>query len=232
MAAHKLNTAYFVLILAVLILKPAYSAPAYGTHMPKAKHWTWGAEAKVLKDRNLDNDEGALKGKRYFLTGSYSFFEWLCIDGKIGAGDVKWDRNKADDLNYSTNFAGAYGFRVKCFENKEYGINIVTGFQHISVHPNSKTQGNDKNEAIVDEWQGSIVMSKAIGSFVPYIGGRFGTMDLIKKTNEHDRKRIKSEKNYGLILGFDYWLSKNIKLNLEGAFVDGEEVALGVSRDF
>ena len=108
----------------------------------------------------------------------------------------------------------------------------MAGFQHISVHPEPKNQGGDKNEAIIDDWQFSMVASKDIGDFVPYLGARYGTLDFIRRTNEVDRKRIKSEKNFGLIIGMDYWLDKRTKLNLEGAFLDGEEVAIGVTYDF
>ena len=223
---------FIVLNLIFLFSQISYAAPAYGTHMPKKRHWTLGAESSFIIDRNLDNDEGGTYGNRYFLTTSYGIFSWFSFDGKIGLGDVDWDRNKGDDLNYSTNFAGAYGFRIKGYEDKERGIKSVVGFQHISVHPEAKNQGGDKNEAIIDDWQLSVVASKDIKDFVPYLGARYGTLDFIRRTNDVDRKRIKSEKNFGLIFGLDYWLNERTKLNLEGGFLDGEELAIGISYDF
>jgi len=80
--------------------------------------------------------------------------------------------------------------------------------------------------------EGSIAISKDMGKFVPYLGARYGTLDYIKWENEHDRKRIKSEENYGLIIGLDYHLDDRTKINLEGAFIDSEEFAIGVSREF
>ena len=223
----------FLSILIVLFSKVSYAAPVYGTHMPKEHHWAWGAEGNFVRDRNLDNDEGAVKGNRYFLTGSYGVFKWLSFDGKIGIGNVRWDRNKGEDnLAYSANFAGAYGFRIKGYENKKMGIKSVAGFQHISVHPDPKNQGGDKHEVIIDDWQGSILISKDIGKLVPYFGGMYGTVDLIKRINEHDRKRIKAEKHYGVVVGMDWWISKDIKVNMEGDFLDGEEFTVGISRDF
>lgn len=225
----------FLFIVAVLVLlfcRISYAAPAYGTHMPEKRHWTWGLEADSIIDRNLDNDVGGTSGDRFFVTGSYGIFSWLSFDGKIGIGDVEWDRNGADNLTYSTNFAGAYGFRIKGYENKEEGIKCVVGFQHISVHPDAKNQGGTKHEAIVDEWQGSAIISRDIGNFVPYVGGRYGTLDFIKWENEAHRKRIHSEEYYGVIIGLDYWLNKRTRLNLEGIFLDGEELAVGISYDF
>lgn len=226
----------FLFVVSVLILlscaRASYAAPAYGTHMPEERHWTCGLEFNSLIDRNLDNDEGGTNGGRYFLTCSYGVFRWLCFDGKIGLGKVDWERPGADDLNYATNFAGAYGFRIKGLEKEEWGIKSVIGFQHISVHPEPKNQGGNKNESIIDDWQFSAIVSKDLWDFVPYVGGRYGTLDFIKRTNEVDRKRIKAERNYGVIVGLDYWLNERTKLNLEGAFLDGEEVAVGISYDF
>ncbi|MDP8230312.1 MAG: hypothetical protein P9L93_04325 [Candidatus Gorgyraea atricola] len=221
-----------LIIFIFLFCRISIAAPVYGTHMPKERRFTCGLEGNFIVDRNLDNDEGATSGDRYFFTLSYGIFSWLSFDGKIGVGDAGWHRIGADDLSYATNFAGGYGFRVRGYEIEEWGIKSVAGFQHISVHSDAKNQGGDKHDAIIDEWQGSLVVSKDIGSLVPYFGTRYGTVDFIKWLNEHDRKRIQSEKYYGLIIGLDYWLSDKTKINLECDFLDGEEFALGFSRDF
>jgi len=218
--------------LRVSVFSLVWAAPTYGTHMPEKRHYTLGLEGNFILDRNLDNDQGGTSGDRYFLTVSYGIFSWLSFDGKIGVGDVEWHRTHADDLNYNANFAGAYGFRIKGYENKEWGVKSVAGFQHISVHPDPKNQGNIKHETIIDEWQGSVIVSKDIGSFVPYLGARYGTLDFLKWENEKDRERTHSEKYYGAIVGLDYWLDKRTRINMEGAFFDGEEIAIGISRDF
>lgn len=222
-----------ILIGILLVTSPGYAAPVHGTHMPEEKRFTCGLEGSFILDRNLDNDQGSTSGDRYFATVSYGVFEWLCFDGKIGIGDVRWDRTAGnDDLDYASNFAGAYGFRLKGYENDEWGIKSVAGFQHISVHPDAKDQEGNKHETIIDEWQGSLVVSKDIGNFIPYTGVRYGTVDFIKWVDEKDRKRIQSEKYYGIIAGFDYRLDDRTKINLEGIFLDGEELAIGISRDF
>ncbi len=215
-----------------LLTATSHAAPVYGTHMPERCHWTWGLEGNFVIDRNLDNDEGGTNGNRFFVTSSYGIFSWFSFDGKIGVGAVDWDRNRGDDLSYSTSFAGAYGFRIKGYENEKWSIKSVAGFQHISVHPDAKNQAGTKHEAIIDEWQGFVVVSKDVASFVPYVGARYGTLDFIKWENETSRKRIQSEKYYGVIVGLDYWLNERTKVNLEGIFLDGEEFAIGISHDF
>ena len=76
------------------------------------------------------------------------------------------------------------------------------------------------------------MISKDIGNFVPYLGARYGTVDYIKWVNEHDRRRIKSKKMAGIVIGMDYMVAGDTRLNIEGDFVDGEELSIGISRDF
>jgi len=200
--------------------------------MPEKKHWTWGVEGNVIVDRNVDNDRGGVSVNKYFLTGSYGILPWFCFDGKIGVGDVRWDRASNSGLSYDTGFAGGYGFRIKGPGSEKWGMKSAAGFQHICVHPEASNQDNVKHETIIDEWQGSVVVSKDIGRFVPYAGARYGSADFIKWENEHDRKRIQSEKYYGAVVGLDIRLNKRLKANLECCFIDGEEIAAGVSCDF
>lgn len=220
------------LVLVIVSSRFCNAAPAYGTHMPEKRHWTWGLEGSFIVDRNLDNDQGGISGNSYFLTGCYGIFPWISFDGKIGVGDVDWHRKGADNLNYDMGFAGGYGFRIKGYENEERGIKSVVGFQHVSIHPPAENQSGSKHEAIVDEWQGSVIVSKDIGSFIPYLGARYGTADYIKWVDEKDRKRIQSEEYCGVIIGADCWINDVTKINLEGTFLDGQKFAIGISRDF
>lgn len=227
-----IKKAMFVSILILICSRISFAAPCHGTHMPKERHWAWGLEGDFLIDRNLDNGQGGTSGNRFFLTGSYSMFKWICLDGKIGAGDVIWHNSNPGNLNYNTNFAGGYGFRIKGYENKELGIKTVIGFQHISVHPRTTAPSSDKHRVIIDDWQGSALISRDIGRFMPYVGARYSTVDFIKWVNEHDRKRIKSEKKIGVVIGLDYLIKDNMRINIEAAFIDGEEFVIGISRDF
>jgi len=223
---------FLSLVLIAACSLNAYAAPCYGTHVPKEKQWICGLQGNFLIDRNLDNDQGSTIGSRYFLTTSYGVFDWICFDGKIGVGDVAWQNSNPGNLNYNTNFAGGYGFRLRGYENKDLGIKTVVGFQHISVHPSTVSPSYDEHRVIIDDWQGSALISKDIGNFMPYLGARYGTVDYIKWVNEHDRKRIKSEKMFGIAIGLDYLLKENTRINIECDFVDGEEFSIGISRGF
>jgi hypothetical protein len=225
----------FLFLAATLIAissAAAYAAPCYGTHMSEAKKFTLGLQGSFLMDRNMENSHGGTSGNRYFFTCSYGVFDWMCFDGKIGMGDAAWHNSDPGNLNLNSGFAGAYGFRIKGYENKKLGIKIVAGFQHISVHPPMASPANDHHRVIIDDWQGSALISKDIGSLTPYMGARYGTVDYLKWVNEHDRKRMKSEKTFSLVVGADYLIAKNTRLNIEGDFIDGEELSIGINRDF
>nr|MBU1328029.1 hypothetical protein [Candidatus Omnitrophota bacterium] len=226
------NFLCFGIILVIICFGIAYAAPCYGTHMPKEKQWILGLQGNFLIDRNLKDSHGSTSGDRYFLTSSFGVFDWICFDGKIGVGDVAWDNSNPGNLTYNTGFAGGYGFRIKGYENKNLGIKTVAGFQHISVHPRTACPASDKHRVIIDDWQGSVLISKDVGNFTPYLGARYGTVDFIRWVNDHDRKRIKSEKMCSVVIGMDYLVAKDTRLNIEGDFIDGEEVSLGISRDF
>ena len=219
-------------ILMMVFSNVSYAAPCYGTHMPDEKRLILGLQGDFLIDRNLKDDQGGTSGDRYFLTCTYGVFDWICFDGKIGVGDVAWHNSNPGDLNYNTGFAGGYGFRIKGYENKTLGIKTVAGFQHISVHPRTTSPASDKHKVIIDDWQGSVLVSKDMGNLVPYLGARYGTVDFIKWVNDHDRHRIKSENMFGVVIGADYTIAKDTRLNVEGMFADGEELAIGISRDF
>ncbi|PIP67642.1 MAG: hypothetical protein COW92_05600 [Candidatus Omnitrophica bacterium CG22_combo_CG10-13_8_21_14_all_43_16] len=223
---------FVLIVLGIAHSGISYAAPCYGTHMPKEKQWTLGLEGNFLVDRDLDDNQGSTSGNRYFLTCSLGVLDWICFDGKIGMGDVAWHNSDPGNLNFNSGFAGAYGFRIKGYENKGLGIKTVAGFQHISVHPPTASPAGDNHRVIIDDWQGSALVSKDMGNLTPYAGARYGTVDYIKWVNEHDRKRIKSEKMFGAVIGFDYLVRKDTRLNIECDFLDGEELSIGISRDF
>ena len=223
---------FILIVLGIVHSGVSYAAPCYGTHMPKEKQWILGLQGDFLIDRNLANNQGSTGGNRYFLTSSLGVFDWICFDGKIGMGDVDWHNSDPGNLHFNSGFAGAYGFRIKGYENKELGIKTVAGFQHISVHPPTTSPANDNHRVIIDDWQGSALISKDMGNLTPYAGAKYGTVDYIKWVNEHDRHRIKSEDMFGAVIGFDYMVKKDTRLNIEYDFLDGEELSIGISRDF
>ena len=210
---------FLSLILILCFASSSYAAPAYGTNMPGKNKFSARLESYTLFKRYLENDYGKLRSQQQFFGLSYGILNWLSIDLKAGGGNIKQRPTGADEIDYATNFAGGYGFRLKFYDQKK--IKGVFGFQHISVHPKTAQVGPVDQKAILDDWQVSLLGSYDLGKAVPYLGTRWSRMDYIHKVNG-DRKRIMSDlgKSIGLIVGVDIPVTEKFWVGLEGQFFD------------
>ncbi|MDD5730037.1 MAG: hypothetical protein PHN57_02800 [Candidatus Omnitrophica bacterium] len=218
-------------ILFTAMAARSYAAPCYGTTMPGKKEFFAGTQFYSIFKRTLENDGGKIRSAQYFFTLSYGFFDWLSVDLKGGAGDIKQRSSENQDLNYVSNFAGGYGFRLKFLDKNNW--KMVFGFQHISVHPASASLNNAKHKAILDDWQTSLLVSYGLKKFTPYLGVRWSRVDYIHRTVE-GRKRVMSDadRSIGFIGGVDVPLTKKIWLNLEGQMFDSQAVAASLNYKF
>jgi hypothetical protein len=222
----------FIFLFAFFILRyPCYAAPCYGTKMPLKKGLFAGLQTHAIFKRYLENEFGKVRSLQHFFLLSYGVYDWLAIDLKAGAGYIKQRPVTSSEIDYSTNFAGGYGFRLKLYDKKD--TRMVFGFQHISVHPKSVHLGTVKNKAILDDWQFSFLVSRDIFKVTPYLGTCWSRIDYIHWTGS-DRKRIMSDltKSTGLIFGLDIPVSKKVWVNLEGQFLDSEDCSFSLNYNF
>lgn len=222
------------LIFIILILAYATSsiaAPCYGTRMPKGKRMFLGVGNYNVFKRYLENDYGKVRSMQNFLLLSYGVFDWLSVDLKGGAGNIKHHPAGSDEIDYPSSFDGGYGFRVKAYENEK--LKIVYGFQHISVHPKTVHLGNVENQSILDDWQISFLASYDFQKITPYLGAKLSRMDYIHRV-DGNRKRWMSDltKNWGAVLGFDLSLTEKIWINLEGQVQDSVAAAFSLNYSF
>ena len=210
---------------------PTYAAPCYGTKMPLRNSFFSGFQTHSILNRYLENQQGELRSLQHFWLVSYGVFDWLCIDLKGGAGNIKQHPLGSDEIDYSSSFNGGYGFRLKLYDRNN--TKMVFGFQHISVHPRKTHLNGTKHTAVLDDWQVSFLVSQEISKFTPYIGTKWSRVDYIHWVEEN-RKRVMSDltKDIGLVFGIDFDITEKIWLNLEGQFFDGEAAALSVNFSF
>ena len=222
---------FFFIMLMCGVSLSANAAPCYGTDMPGARKLTTGIQSYSILDRDLEGDSGSVRSTQSFLILSYGVYDWLAIDLKGGAGNIKQHPPTSDELDYRSSFAGGYGLRILVYDSK--AIKAVFGFQHISVHPSSTDIGDTKHRAILDDWQASFLVSRGFNKCTPYAGIRLSRVDYIH-WNNGQRKRVMSDltENIGLILGTDFLLSDKIRINLEGEFFDTEAFSLGIDYRF
>jgi len=232
MKDKKINCAAAILVIFICgWIVTAQAAPCYGTRMPEKKKLFSGIETHTIFKRYLKDNYGKLRSTQYFLLLSYGLYDWLSIDLKGGAGNIRQHPVGSDELDYPSSFAGGYGFRLRFYNQNN--IKAVLGFQHISVHPRSIDIGNTKHKAVLDDWQVSLLASYDFKKFTPYLGTKCSRVDYIH-WKDTDRKRQMSDltKTMGLVVGSDFNITPKLWLNLEGQFFDGEALAVSLNTSF
>ncbi len=213
-----------VLVFFLLFSFPfnSFSAPCYGTKMPKKSQWFWGIEVNSIIKRDLEGVGGKFRSSQGFLTGSFGIFDWLCFDGKLGYGFVKYHPLDLAEIDYKGSFAGAYGFRIRVYDSPFSEFKAVFGFQHISVHPHHKVINNIKRKVIFDDWQLSFLVSyNRFEKFIPYLGAKASRGDVIEWLDDkRNRRKSEDSQMFGAVVGFDFYFNPRCWLNLEARFLD------------
>jgi len=224
--ASLLNFSFALYVLSFTLI--CYAAPCYGTKMPPKKEIYLGLQSYSIFKRYLEHEAGKLRSLQELFLLSYGVYDWLSIDLKGGAGYIKQHPTGSDELDYPTYMGGGYGFRLKLFKGQD--TQWVFGFQHISIHPKTIDVGPRKHKAVLDDWQFSTLISYDLKKVTPYCGARWSRADYIHWI-DRQRDRVKSDlkKSFGLIVGFDFPITKRVWLNLEGQFLDSEALAFSIN---
>ncbi|MBF0485597.1 MAG: hypothetical protein HQL16_03680 [Candidatus Omnitrophica bacterium] len=220
------------IVLFVFSASAAFAAPAYGTKMPKAKEAFWGIGEYTIFFRTLNKDHGELKSQQEHILLSYGVTDWFSLDLKASLGTIESDPYTGSKIKYDHPvWGGGYGFRVRLYENGP--VRVVSGFQHISIHPKTVKGNGEKNNAILDDWQASALVSYDLKKFTPYTGLRYGTTDYIHRiNNDADRVYSPESRRFDAVLGVDIPVSRKAWINLEGAFGSGEALATSLNFHF
>lgn len=198
------------------------AAPCYGPLLPESKKIFAGVQSYSLMRRALENDYGFMSSTQHFYMMSFGITDWLCLDGKIGTGNIRIHPNEQEKVHYESAFAGGYGVRFRLYQNERKTVNYIFGFHHISVHPYGKMVESNKHQAILDDWQFSLLGSAQIKDWVPYGGLKWSRTDYIHTLNS-ERKRVMGDiaHPFGVVVGVDIPVQKcRWWLNLEGHFID------------
>ncbi|MFA5068755.1 MAG: hypothetical protein WC300_05195 [Candidatus Omnitrophota bacterium] len=92
---------------------------------------------------------------------------------------------------------------------------------------------NQKYEAVLDDWQASLLLSYNCFFITPYAGARLSRTDYINWIDS-DRKRHMSdgEKAIGLIYGVDIMITDEMWLNAKAGFFDAQTIAVSLMTKF
>lgn len=221
----------FIFCLTFCFNSNLLAAPCYGTKTPQKGEFFYGLETYTIFKRDLEADYGKLRSTQRFFQISYGILDWLSLDLKGGAGNIKQHPLSSDEVDYTSSFAGGYGIRIKFYDQEK--IKMVFGFQHISVHPRSIDLGDVKHKAVLDDWQISLIGSYDFSKVTPYLGAKLSRVDYIHWIEE-DRQRRMSDltKSLGVVCGLNLNLTDKTWLNLEGQFIDGQALACSFNFKF
>ena len=221
----------FFIIQLLFLTGKTYAVPCYGTRMPQKGEYFGGFQTHVIFERELEDGFGTARSRQHFFQLSYGVFDWLSIDLKGGAGNIKQHPIGSTEIDYPSSFAGGYGFRIRILNQEK--IKAVFGFQHISVHPRSVRLDGERNQAVLDDWQTSLLASYEFSKITPYIGAKFSRVDYIHWVDGNRKRRMSDlTKTIGLVCGFDLDLTEKTWLNLEGQFFDGEAASISFNFKF
>ena len=209
-------------------MSSAHAAPVLGPAMPAKGQCHVGFRTHAVLDNAMEGVHGETKSLQHLAEFSYGVTDRLSLDLQAGVGNIRAYPDSGNKIVYNSGFAGGYGFRIKAYEKNK--VTVVAGFQHISVHPYADFVGNDKYQAILDDWQVSALAAYSFERITPYVGIKAGRMDYTYWVNEHDRNRVKSDetKTVGLALGMNIGIDERSRINLEVQLFDVEAVTVGM----
>ncbi|MFH1460325.1 MAG: hypothetical protein ABIG64_08185 [Candidatus Omnitrophota bacterium] len=205
--------------------------PSEGNFLPGLHTTIWGFQYNHIFKRDFNKVPGQGATTQYFLKASYGLTKRLFIDGKVGLGNVSFQRNDGLNLDFPTGFAGGYGIRYLFYADEKEKIKSIFGFQHISCHPFKDTVNNIEHRVIWDEWQGTWLFIKEFRENDIYFGPQYSNTQLKYKQGDL-RRRLKSEDCWGFLLGADYQIKDDVNANAEIRFFDEWAINFGIGYKF
>ncbi len=223
-----------ILIISFAWAGTLLAAPSNGTKLLERGKIEAGYEFNNMFKRPLERPYGKMSTADNFFILSIGVFDWLTLDGKIGAGnEMVKEGERLPKLDFHAGFAGGYGFRARLFEHAGTGVRVIAGAQHICAHPAPRSVGDDKYESILDDWQVSGLVTRKFKYVTPYLGMKLSDCEFIYTINKHDRKRRYSLDHIGFIFGSDFlFFEDKIRVNVEARLFDENAFSTAVAYTF
>ena len=222
-----------LVVTSFLIFYPevSFAAPTCGVHMPKRNTVDFGIEGYSLRCyKTKDEVQAKLKGDGVFLSLTYGIFDWLVMDLKFGSSSIRNDVFEATKYDYGASWGGGYGFRWQLYKNEDKGIKIITGIQHMSIHPKANDL-NTKRKSILDDWQVQLLISKLWKSLDFYGGIKSSIGRYIRKFNETS-ETVSLDEHISAVVGTEFYINDKWHLNLEARFLEEDSFTLGIRYQF
>lgn len=185
---------------------------------------------------------------RTMIKGSFGIFDFLDVYVKLGTakskGKMDWEFEgvtfESDKLK--TKWGFAYGGGLKGAYTFKNGLIIGGDLQYLRHKRKADTTATDeatgeeekfKVKTTFQEWQVAPYVGMKFGNLTPYLGVKYSDVRVkIKDEEEGDWVKFKADKNVGPFVGINYKIIENLKLNLEGRFIDESALSLGLTYKF
>lgn len=179
---------------------------------------------------------------RTMLNVGFGIFDFLDVYVKLGAADYKFKSDLYDpltgtyegELKANTKWGFAYGAGLKgayTFNNGPVkGLIIGGDVQYLRHKQKYRDKFTDavtsevfpsKGKVTLQEWQVGPFVGYKIMNFIPYVGVKYSDVRLKFKAEDVAYKsKFKADDHFGVFVGLTYEVIPQLKLNLEGRFID------------
>jgi len=189
---------------------------------------------------------------RTMLQVGYGIFDFLEVYAKLGAADYKFKADVVDpfgilegDASVNTKWGFAYGAGLKgAYEFKDGGVKglIVGGdVQYLRHRQKYRSRFTElatgleetvRGKVTFQEWQFGPFVGYRVKDFIPYVGVKYSDVRLKFNKTGSATSKFKADDHVGAFLGLTYNILPQLKLNLEGRFIDEFGVNLNVMFKF
>lgn len=199
---------------------------------------------------------------RTMLKLSYGLLDNFDVYLKVGVasdykikGDIRGNWSDTDtgekglltgDFSTKSNNTLAYGFGLKYtfplgkgwlmgtdgqylrHERKTSGSGLV----YDTVDPTGPLSLSFDGKLTTQEWHVAPFIAKELGSFTPYIGGKYSDLRMKLDYDDNGSDNFDAKKHFGAFVGTDWIVSKHWRLNIEGRFIDETAASVGIVYRF
>jgi len=189
---------------------------------------------------------------RTMLKGSLGLLPWLDAYVRLGVADDKFEGEATfggvtlAEFDGKTKMAFAYGGGLKAAFPVGNGFLIGADLQYLRYKNKIKGDFADvfglgltesfDGKATFQEWHIAPYVACKMQNVTPYLGLRYSDLSIKAKfdfeTGDSATGKFKADDNIGLFGGFSYAFTPNLKLNLEGRFIDETALNIGLSYKF
>jgi hypothetical protein len=165
----------------------------------------------------------------------------------VGGYDlVKWKEEGNNAFAYGGGIKGAYnindflilgyGAQYLRHKNSWSGKESWDAYNGSGVYQYSR-EYYISGDMTFQEWQIACYVAKKLGNFTPYIGSKYSDLRIENKVQFYNSTtkytyKSKADNNVGVFVGTDYKIGDNLKLNVEGRFVDETAMSFGATYKF